>query len=106
RVPAGGDPGGGGDGGGGPAAADSPRVDRDRAGGAAAVLGGGVGLGVDLRQGVVSSESPPVATGGLGAVVHHMSDPVVMSPLFAELSLRGWFPGWLALLLGLAAVAA
>ena len=27
-------------------------------------------------------------------------------PLFAELSLRGWFPLWAAVLLGLAAVAA
>src|SRR5581483_12082551 len=35
-----------------------------------------------------------------------MSDPFMVGTLFAELSLRGWFPGWLALLLGLAAVAA
>jgi hypothetical protein len=35
-----------------------------------------------------------------------MSDPFTISTLFAELSLRGWFPGWVALVLGLAAVAA
>ncbi len=28
-----------------------------------------------------------------------------MTPLFGELALRGWFPGWLALLLGVAAIA-
>ena len=27
-----------------------------------------------------------------------------MTPLFGELALRGWFPGWLALLMGAAAV--
>src|SRR5262245_52453985 len=35
-----------------------------------------------------------------------MSESFAVSTLFAELSLRGWFPGWLAVLLGVAAVAA
>jgi hypothetical protein len=35
-----------------------------------------------------------------------MPDLFAISPLFAELQARGWFPGWLALVLGLLAVAA
>ncbi|MDB5309636.1 MAG: hypothetical protein JWO38_3838 [Gemmataceae bacterium] len=35
-----------------------------------------------------------------------MTHLFAVSPLFAELSLRGWFPVWLAFLLGIAAVAA
>ena len=35
-----------------------------------------------------------------------MLDLLATSPLFAELQARGWFPGWLALVLGLLAVVA
>jgi hypothetical protein len=34
-----------------------------------------------------------------------MPSLLATNPLFAELSLRGWFPGWVAVLLGVAAVA-